>query len=68
MILLIAQLENSFDSDFAFIFPEIIIIVCKNGKLVQQMAQWVEMEVEKSRTERMFVRDHPTWDRFEATD
>ena len=32
------------------------------------MAQWVDMEAEKSRTERMLVREHPTWGRFEATD
>ena len=24
------------------------------------MAQWVDMEAKKSRTERMLVRDHPT--------
>ena len=32
------------------------------------MAQWVDMEAEKSRTERMSVRDHPTWGWFETTD
>ena len=32
------------------------------------MAQWVDMEAEKSRTERMLVRDHPTWGWFETTD
>ena len=32
------------------------------------MAQWVDMEAEKSRTERMLVRGRPTWDWFEATD
>ena len=28
------------------------------------MAQWVDVEAEKSRTERMSVRDQPTWDWF----
>ena len=28
------------------------------------MAQWVDMEAEKSRTERMSVRDHPIWGWF----
>ena len=32
------------------------------------MAQWVDMEAEKSRTERMSVRDHSTWGWFETTD
>ena len=33
------------------------------------MVQWVDMEAEKSRTDRMLVRDHPTgWGWFEATD
>ena len=32
------------------------------------MAQWVEMEAEKSRTEHMSVRDHPTWGLFETND
>ena len=32
------------------------------------MAQWLDMEAEKSRTERMSVRDHPTWGWLEATD
>ena len=32
------------------------------------MAQWVDIEAEKSRTERMSVHDHPTWGWFEATD
>ena len=32
------------------------------------MAQWVDMEAEKSRTQRMLVRDQPTWGWFEATD
>ena len=31
-------------------------------------AQWIEMEAEKSRTEHMSVRDHPTWGWFEAID
>ena len=32
------------------------------------MARWVDIEAEKSCTERMLVRDHPTWRWFEATD
>ena len=30
------------------------------------MAQWVDMEAEKSRIERMMVRDHPIWGWFET--
>ena len=32
------------------------------------MTQWVDMKAEKSRTERMSLRDHPTWGWFETTD
>ena len=32
------------------------------------MAQWVDMQAEKSRTDRMSVRDHPTWGWFEIND
>ena len=37
-------------------------------ELTLLMAQWVDMEAEKSRTERMPVRGHPTWSWFETTD
>ena len=32
------------------------------------MAHWVDLEAEKSRTERLSVRDHPTAGWFETTD
>ena len=37
-------------------------------EIAAPMAQWVDTEAEKSRTERMSVRDRPTWGWFERTD
>ena len=36
--------------------------------LTHLMAQWIDMGAQKSRTERMLVRDHPNLGWFEATD